>query len=172
MRNKSQYYSIRYRNRDTLPAQIERPFRKLSTLDGLILKSVSASKRLLISIEDLSLGIEEGRTCEFLRQIINEGGYFNRQAQWTRFSNNRFHLIASRLAPTPTNLRLIAKTAIFQTASTVTEKLHAIYSPYLKNWAAFNGLGGEVERIFSSENGDNLLDATLAVYKLMEELHR
>ena len=58
MRNKSQYYSIRYRNRDTLPAQIERPFRKLTTLDGLILKSVLASKRLVISIEDLSLGTE------------------------------------------------------------------------------------------------------------------
>lgn len=29
-----------------------------------------------------------------------------------------------------------------------------------------------MERIFSSENGDTLLDATLAVFKLMEELHR
>jgi hypothetical protein len=144
MRNKSQYYSIRYRNRESLPAQIERPFRKLTTLDGLILKSVSASRRLIISIEDLSLGTGEGRTGELLRMIFNEGGYFNRQAQWTRFSNNRFHLIASRLAATPDNLRLLPKTAIFQTASTVADKLHAIYSPYLKNWSAFNGLGGEV----------------------------
>ena len=61
---------------------------------------------------------------------------------------------------------------IFQTASNSSEKLHSIYYPYLKNWAAFNGLSGDVERIFGSEAGDTLLDAILSIYKLFEDMHK
>lgn len=55
MKNKTQFYSIRYLNRDTLGTQIEHPFRKLIALQGIVLKSMSASKKLIISIEDVYL---------------------------------------------------------------------------------------------------------------------
>jgi hypothetical protein len=67
-----------------------------------------------------------------------------------RFSNSCFNLIANKFSTNTDNLRLLAKMTLFQTSSAMTEKLHAIYSPYLKNWSAFNGLSGEVERIFTS----------------------
>jgi len=55
MRNKSQFYSIRYLNRQNLTTQIEHPFRKMVGLDGLVMKSMMASKKLIISIEDVFL---------------------------------------------------------------------------------------------------------------------
>ena len=58
MRNKTQYYSIRYKNREYLSGQIERPFRKLIALEGVIMKSMNASNKLYISIEDVSLNME------------------------------------------------------------------------------------------------------------------
>jgi hypothetical protein len=60
--------------------------------------------------------------------------------------------------------------SIVQTKNNSNEKLHSIYSSYLKNWAKSNGLFGEAERIFCSENGDGLLDATFSIYKYCEEL--
>lgn len=53
---------MRYKNRDHLGAQIEKPFRKLATLEGTVLKSVTASKKLLISIDDLHLNTENKQT--------------------------------------------------------------------------------------------------------------
>ena len=53
MRNKTQYYSIRYRDRTSFGPQLEKPFRKLVTLEGVMMKSMSASKKLLICVEDL-----------------------------------------------------------------------------------------------------------------------
>jgi predicted AAA+ superfamily ATPase len=50
MRNKSQFCSIRYRNRETLPSQIEKPFRRLNGLEGIVMKSVTVSKKLIVSI--------------------------------------------------------------------------------------------------------------------------
>lgn len=85
-----------------------------------------------------------------------------------RFSNCCFNLIVSKFINNTDNLRLLSKMTLFQTSSAMADKLQAIFSPYLKNWSAFNGLSGDVERIFNSENGDTLLDATLSVYKLME----
>lgn len=143
MRNKTQYYSIRYKNRDQLGCQIERPFRKLIALEGVIMKSMNASNKLYISIEDVSLNMDNRDTGELLRMIFNERGYYGKQAQWMKLSNCCFSLIASKVASTPDNLRLISKMTLFQTSNSI-DKLHSIFSPYLKNWSAFNGLSGEV----------------------------
>ena len=81
--------------------------------------------------------------------IFNEKGYYGKQAQWMKLSNCCFSLIASKLVSSPDNLGLLSKMALFQTSNSI-DKLHSIFSPYLKNWSAFNGLSGEVERIFNS----------------------
>ncbi len=100
--------------------------------------------------------------------IFNEKGYYNKQGQWIKYSNCSFNLIVTKLATNLDHLRLLSKTTLFQTNNNILEKLHSIFSPYLKNWSAFNGLSGDVERIFNSENGDTLLDASISIYKLME----
>jgi hypothetical protein len=114
------------------------------------MKSVSASKKLLISIEDVSLSLEHRQTGELLRMIFNEKGYYNKQAQWIKFSNCCFNLIVNKFIANPENLRLVSNMTLYQTNNNIIDKLHAIYSPYLKNWSAFSGLSGEVERIFNS----------------------
>jgi len=76
--------------------------------------------------------------------LFNEKGYFNKQAQWLNFDNCSFSLITSKLATSPDNLRLLPRVNLFQTAANTAEKLHSIYYPYLKNWSAFNGLGGDL----------------------------
>lgn len=58
MRNKTQFYSIRYKNRDSLTEQIEKPFRRLNGLKGVVMKSASASKQLVICVEDLNLDMK------------------------------------------------------------------------------------------------------------------
>ena len=50
MRNKSQFYSIRYKNREYLNNQIEKPFRKFNGFDGVVMKSTIASKQLVFCI--------------------------------------------------------------------------------------------------------------------------
>jgi len=65
-------------------------------------------------------------------------------------SDASFCLIAKSIATHTQQLRLLPHFSLFQTASNSLEKLHSIYYPYLKNWAAFNGLSGDVERIFGS----------------------
>ena len=55
MRAKSQFYSIRYRDRETLAGQMEKPFRKLNGLKGTVLKSMTAGKKVIVSIEDVAL---------------------------------------------------------------------------------------------------------------------
>ena len=104
--------------------------------------------------------------------VFSEKGYFNKQAQWLTLTDCSFSLIARQIATTPEHLRLLPHLALFQTSSNSLEKLHSIYYPYLKNWSAFNGMSGDIERIFSSEAGDNILDAVLSVYKLFEDLHQ
>lgn len=149
-RSKSQFYSLRYKSRDHLGAQIEKPFRKLATLEGIVLKSVTASKKLLISIDDLHLNKENKQTTELLRMIFNEQGYFNKQSEWIKFRNCSFNMLASKVTLNSDNIRLLSKTTLFQTSNNMVDKLHSIYSPYLKSWCAFNGLSGDVERIFNS----------------------
>ena len=149
-RSKSQFYSLRYKSRDQLGSQIEKPFRKLATLEGIVLKSVTASKKLLISIDDLHLNKENKQTTELLRMIFNEKGYFNKQSEWIKFRNCSFNMLASKVTLNSDNIRLLSKTTLFQTSNNMLDKLHSIYSPYLKSWCAFNGLSGDVERIFNS----------------------
>lgn len=50
MRSKSQMHSIRFRNRESLPWQIEKPFRRLNCLNGLVMKSINVSKKVIVSI--------------------------------------------------------------------------------------------------------------------------
>ena len=104
--------------------------------------------------------------------LFNERGYFNNQAQWLNFSNCSFSLITSKILNSSDNLRLLPQINLFQTASNSAEKLYSIYYPYLKNWSAFNGLGGDVDRIFSSENGDTILDSIISVYKLLDGMYQ
>lgn len=107
-----------------------------------------------------------------LRMLFKEGGYFNSDAQWVNFANCNFTLIASKISNEPDCLRLLPQLSVFQTSSNSYEKLHSIFHPYLKNWAAFNGLNGEVEKIFSSDNGDTLLDGILSIYRLLDGLYQ
>jgi hypothetical protein len=79
-----------------------------------------------------------------LRMLFNEGGYYNIQSQWAHFTNCSFNLIVSKICNETDCLRLLPQLGVFQTSQNTYEKLYAIYSPYLKNWAAFNGLNGEV----------------------------
>jgi len=58
MRAKTQFYSIRYRNRESLTGQIEKPFRRLNGLKGIVMKSTSASKQLVVCVEDLNLDMK------------------------------------------------------------------------------------------------------------------
>ena len=83
------------------------------------------------------------------------------------FSNCSFTLITNQIANSVNNLRLLPRVSLFQTSNNTSEKLHSIYFPYLKNWSVFNGLGGDVDRIFSSENGDTILDAVISLYKFI-----
>lgn len=87
-------------------------------------------------------------------------------------SDSSFCLIAKSIAYNTKQLRLYPRLNVFQTANNTQQKLHSIYYPYLKNWAAFNGLSGDVERIFGSEAGDTLLDAILSIYKLFQDMHK
>jgi hypothetical protein len=144
MRTKSQFYSIRYRSRERLTDQIEKPFRRLNGLNGIIMKSTLASKKLVVSIEDVSLDGRNVETTELLRMLFNEEGYYNKQAQWVTFTNCSFSLIANSLQNSVSNLRLLPKMTLFQTEANSADKLHSVYAPYLKNWAVFNGLSGDV----------------------------
>ena len=50
MRTKTQFYSIRYKDRNYLSTQIEKPFIKLHGLNGIIMKSFQTTKKVVISI--------------------------------------------------------------------------------------------------------------------------
>ena len=71
MRNKSQFYSIRFKNRDYLNSQVEKPFRRLNGLEGIVMKSSIASKQLVICIEDVHLDNNNETTSELFRMLFN-----------------------------------------------------------------------------------------------------
>lgn len=103
--------------------------------------------------------------------LFNERGYYTAQGEWANFTNCNFALIISKMSNDPDFTRLLPRLSVFQTSSNSYEKLHSIFHPYLKNWAAFNGLNGEVERIFSSDSGDTLLDGILSIYRLLDGIY-
>lgn len=82
----------------------------------MVMKSSTASKKLLISIEDISLDNNNSSTSELLRMLFNEGGYYNSQAQWVSFCNCSFSIIASKIGTSVESLRLLPSIGFFQTA--------------------------------------------------------
>ena len=59
---------------------------------------MSASKKLLICIEDVTLDNRNIETCELFRMIFNEKGYYNKTGQWMTISDSSFCLIAQSFA--------------------------------------------------------------------------
>jgi hypothetical protein len=59
---------------------------------------MSASKILLISIEDVALDNSNIETCELFRMIFNEKGYYNKTGQWMAISDSSFCMIANSFA--------------------------------------------------------------------------
>ena len=59
----------------------EKPYRKFNSLDGIILKSVSVTKNVVIFVEDLNLAKEETESLQFLRMLANDNKFINKNGQ-------------------------------------------------------------------------------------------
>lgn len=74
-------YSIRYNNKHSLIDVFEKPYRRFNSLDGVILKSVSVTKNVAVFVEDLNLTLQENKSLEFLRMLVNENMFINKNGQ-------------------------------------------------------------------------------------------
>lgn len=81
IRNKAIVYSIRYNNKHSLIDVFEKPYRRFNSLDGVILKSVSVTKNVAVFVEDLNLTLQENKSLEFLRMLVNENMFINKNGQ-------------------------------------------------------------------------------------------
>ena len=59
----------------------EKPYRRHNSLDGVILKSVSVTKNVVVFVEDLNLTFEENKSLEFLRMLANDNMFINKNGQ-------------------------------------------------------------------------------------------
>ncbi len=59
IRHKSYVHSIRCNQNRSLMEIFEKPYRKFNSLDGIILKSVSVTKNIVVFVEDLNMVKEE-----------------------------------------------------------------------------------------------------------------
>ena len=135
------------------------------------MRTATASKKLLISIEDLHLGESEKASGEFLRMLVKESGYhLGANGQWVRLQNYNLVMLGRKIALNGQTTRLLPGLNVFQTTPNSMEKLWDIYEPYLKNWAIFNGMTGDIEKIFAGECSETILDATLGVYRFMQSV--
>ena len=81
IRNKAISYSIRYNTKHSLIDVFEKPYRRFNSLDGVILKSVSVTKNVAVFVEDLNLTLQENKSLEFLRMLVNENMFINKNGQ-------------------------------------------------------------------------------------------
>lgn len=81
IRNKAVVHSIRHNNKLSLMEIFEKPYRRYNSIDGVILKSVSVTKNVVVFVEDLNLTLQENKSLEFLRMLANENMFINKNCQ-------------------------------------------------------------------------------------------
>lgn len=98
--------------------------------------------------------------------LTNENGFVNKNGKMRKITedNNNISILTNAIDSSESVVRLSSKLIFFQTVRNSIEKLSSIFLPYLKAWSKANSLTGEIDRIFSSHNGDTLLDATLKIF--------
>lgn len=84
-------------------------------------------------------------------------------------ANIRMVFVANRVVADPEVSRLLPRLAVLQSHSHEEEQMQAIFEAYLKSWSSFNSIPAEVDRLFTSTNGDALIDATLSIYRTCQD---
>jgi hypothetical protein len=108
-----------------------------------------------------------------LRQLVNEESYLTKDGHKRRLTDsNSISVISNRVEDDEQVIRFASKVMFYQTTTNTPEKIGSIFQPFLKAWARSCNLQDDVSRIFSSTNGDSLLDATISVYNAMQDIYQ
>lgn len=113
-------------------------------------------------------------TAEILRMLINENGVWNERREWITFRQLMLSLIISHFSAHNIEKvkfnRLLSKVILIQTSKPSKEKLASIFGPIVETWgsSAWEQPNCEDARVFTSRNGDSLIDASVNIFEKAE----
>ena len=102
--------------------------------------------------------------------FLNENGLWNNKLEWITFRQFILSMIISQTKSLNSEgvsfNRLLSRTSLIQIGKVSVEKIASIFGPIVETWgsSSWENPNCEGARVFTSRNGDSLIDATTNIF--------